>query len=55
MHLIEWEAKRAGGRITVYGIGRDKGRKIVGVDKIVPKDGACQATDKNGETHTLSV
>jgi hypothetical protein len=54
MHLFEWKAKRAGGRITVY--GRDKDRqpaKIVGVDKIEPRGSRIIATDKAGDEHDL--
>lgn len=62
MDLQEWRAKRAGGRITVYGrwVGdRTNEVKIVGVDKIEPGRGAGRgyvvATDKNGDTHRLFV
>lgn len=57
--LRNWRARRAGGRITVYGetpLGEQ--RKVVGVDVITPHPtmgNACLATDKNGTQHTLYV
>lgn len=54
MHLFDWKAKRAGGRITIY--GKDKDRqpaKIVGVDKIEPLGSRIIATDKHGDEHDL--
>jgi hypothetical protein len=64
MHTLKnWRAKRAGGRITVYGTNAETGQadKVVGVDVIEPhkfKQGiftieAALATDKNGEKHLL--
>lgn len=55
MHLFDWKAKRAGGRITVYGKENGVDAKIVGVDKIEPRGGKIVATDKAGEEHTLVV
>lgn len=58
MHLFKWKAKRAGGRITVYGEDAEGlPHKVVGVDQITPAagHGHCVATDKNGESHTLAV
>lgn len=59
MKLIDWTARRAGGRITVTGTGEDgKPAKIVGVDEIGPHYGGrhcVQATDKNGVTHELAL
>lgn len=61
MHTLRnWTAKRAGGRITVYGED-DSGvsTKIVGVDRIEPRDMggriAVIATDKNNTIHELLV
>lgn len=58
--LRNWRAKRAGGRITIYGdegVGSSvRTTKIVGVDTITPgavHEGACFALDKDGVTHTL--
>lgn len=58
-HLMHWNARRAGGRITVTGTNAD-GRevKIVGVDKIVPGppgSGHCIAVDKNDADHRLDI
>lgn len=66
MHTLKnWRAKRAGGRITVYGTNTQTGaaEKIVGVDVIEPtmvkqgifKAGAALATDKEGAKHLLTV
>lgn len=59
MKLLDWTARRAGGRITVTGkdeAGRDA--KIVGVDTIEPHYGgrACvQAKDLHGGVHELAL
>ena len=59
MHLVNWKARRAGGRITIYGTDidtGDKNAKIVGVDVIEPsyqEDGNCHAVDKYGFVHIL--
>lgn len=56
--LINWRAKRAGGRITVYGEDQDNNRKevkVTNVDSIVPGVGCCVATDKAGTTHHLML
>lgn len=54
MHLFDWRAKRAGGRITVYGKTEDRSdAKIVGVDKIETRNSRIIATDKNGDEHQL--
>lgn len=57
MRLKNWTAKRAGGRITVYGVdpATNKDVKIVGVDMI---EAAAVlpfviATDKDGTRHEL--
>lgn len=58
MHtLTNWKAKRAGGRITIYGTEADgSAGKIVGVDvidaPIAPRIYPI-ATDKNGVQHCL--
>lgn len=68
IRLINWTAKRAGGRITVNGIdaGTMKPFKVVGVDMIeaglVSSDGARAdgsrlhpvATDKDGTQYELA-
>ncbi len=56
--LIKWRAKRAGGRITVYGEDAETrdNTKIVGIDVITPgtiNEGVCYALDRHGVTHTL--
>lgn len=54
--LKDWRARRAGGRITVYGECTKSGQlaKITQVDEIKPGDGGkCIATDKNKVAHTL--
>ena len=58
--LRNWRAKRAGGRITIYGDegtgAASRNTKIVGVDTITPgavHEGVCYALDKDGVTHTL--
>lgn len=64
MHLNNWKARRAGGRITVNEVDADgnyvngadgKPIKIVGVDVIQPRGGKIIATDKDGNEHTLSA
>lgn len=58
MHLTNWKARRAGGRITVNGTGPDgKPAKIVGVDVIEPSSGHnfVRATDKNNVEHSLAI
>lgn len=53
--LKNWKAKRAGGRITVYGIDTRTGKpaRLVGVDRIEPIDGKIIAIDKNENHHRL--
>lgn len=56
--LANWRAKRAGGRITIYGDCQQtkKLTKIVGVDTITPglvAEKCCHALDRDGVTHTL--
>lgn len=54
--LIDWTAKRAGGRITIDGTeaATDKPRKIVGIDKIAGRRGMSPiATDKDGVQYEL--
>jgi hypothetical protein len=54
MKLHDWNAKRAGGRITAYGKDELGGSsKIVGIDKIEPREGRVFATDKDGREHEL--
>lgn len=49
--LYSWNARRAGGRITVtHSCG-----KIVGVDRIEPVEGKVVATDKDGRQYALHV
>lgn len=58
MHLFNWKARRAGGRITINGeTAEGKAAKIVGVDVIEPAPGRgmCFAVDKNEERHTLAI
>jgi hypothetical protein len=58
MHTLRsWEAKRAGGRITINGKDATTGNavKIVGVNAIEPVDGRIIATDVRGEEHELLV
>lgn len=59
MHLTNWKARRAGGRITVNGTGPDgQPAKIVGVDVIEPNPGNnnfVRATDKNNVAHSLAI
>lgn len=62
MHTLKnWKAKRAGGRITVYGLDHETGKeiKLVGVDRIEPSnrpEAMCVlAYDKDGSTHTLAI
>lgn len=58
-----WSAKRAGGRITVSGrkagpgtiMGTGDPVKVVGVDRIEPKNGKVIATDLNGVEYELVV
>lgn len=61
--LTKWTAKRAGGRITVYGWEQREGEaqghevKVVSVDKIEPdpSQAFCLATTKDGEQVKLTV
>lgn len=61
MHLTNWKARRAGGRITVTGTDAATGQpgKIVGVDYIEPRVVGrlprIVAVDKNAVTHTLQA
>lgn len=59
MHLTNWKARRAGGRITVNGTGPDgKPAKIVGVDVIepsAPSHNFIRAIDKDGTQHSLAI
>lgn len=49
--LYSWEARRAGGRITItHSCG-----KVVGVDTIQPMNGKVIATDKNARQYVLHV
>jgi ribosome-associated protein YbcJ (S4-like RNA binding protein) len=54
--LTTWEAKRAGGRITVYGTDEtNKQTKIVGVDTITVEGGKVIAIDQHKGRHELVV
>lgn len=54
--IYDWTAKRAGGRITVYGKTREGNpRRIVGVDHIHPRVGEVRAVDKNGRNYRLDL
>lgn len=59
LKLKNWKAKRAGGRITVYGEDTTTGHqtKITGVDQIepppFPSDPFVYATDRFGVIHQL--
>jgi hypothetical protein len=59
MHLTNWKARRAGGRITVNGTNAEgQPAKIVGVDVIEPSapgHGFVKAIDKNGDEHSLAI
>lgn len=49
--LYSWNARRAGGRITIeHSCG-----KVVGVDRIEPAGGKVIATDKNARQYELHV
>lgn len=58
--LRNWTAKRAGGRITVYGY-EDRGDprpyevRVPHVDTIKPHDGRVVATNKDGEAFELAL
>lgn len=57
--LRNWKAKRAGGRITVYGTDIDTGAatKITNIDEINPPSSHAahevEALDKHGTVHRL--
>jgi hypothetical protein len=54
--LINWTARRAGGRITINGVNAADGQplKVVGVDKITPsKEMGCIATRQDGTEFAL--
>lgn len=56
MHLTNWKARRAGGRITINGTDPEgNAAKIVGVDVIEPFKGGVIATDKSGAIHKLDI
>jgi hypothetical protein len=60
MHLTNWKARRAGGRITINGTDElGRAAKIVGVDVIEPtgtgKPPWLKATDMRNFEHTLAV
>lgn len=52
--ITKWRAKRAGGRITIYGKteGGDD-RRIPHVDVIEAVDNGVKATDKDGNVYHL--
>lgn len=52
--VFKWRAKRAGGRITIYGENeRGEPVRIAGVDIIQATDNGTTATDKNLDTFAL--
>ena len=54
--LTDWEARRSGGRITVYGNDPDgKAAKITKVDIIVPRGGQIVAVDSDNREHILET
>ncbi len=56
MHLTNWKARRAGGRITINGTDQNgEPAKIVGVDVIEPRGRLIVAVDKDGGEHILRV
>lgn len=48
--LYSWEAKRAGGRITIY----HSCGKVVGVDAITKQGSKVVAVDKTGAAYELA-
>ena len=62
-YIFDWTAKRAGGRITIYGKELEPGLaprkelevRIPNVDKISPKGQIIVAIDKNGFEYRLSA
>lgn len=51
-----WNAKRAGGRITIYGLDQDGASiRVPNVDNIKPEDGKVVATNKNGDRFHLEL
>lgn len=52
--IFKWRARRAGGRITIYGKAADGAdRRISNVDQIEATDNGTTATDKDGATYAL--
>lgn len=55
--LRDWTARRAGGRITVYGTNVETGQddKLTKIDAITPGPGTdrCTAKDSDGVEHVL--
>lgn len=55
-YLTNWRAKRAGGRITVYGTDSlGHAARVPHIDTIVPENGKVVATDKDGQRYVLTV
>ncbi len=54
-YVTGWRAKRAGGRITVYGRIDGKDTRVSNVDEIKPEGGRVVATDKNGDRFELAI
>lgn len=55
-HIFDAIAKRAGGRITIYGKTREgNARRVVGVDQIAVEGNRFIATDKDGNKYVLSL
>ncbi len=55
--IKNWEAKRAGGRITVNGVDAATGKplKVAGVEAIEPLEGKVIATHHSGSEYELLV
>jgi hypothetical protein len=54
--ILAWNAKRAGGRITVYGTGEDGApRRVPHIDEIRPIDGKVVAVASNATLYELAV
>jgi hypothetical protein len=55
--IKNWEAKRAGGRITVNGVDAETNKplKVAGIDVIEPIAGKAIATHKGGDKYELII
>ena len=55
-HIFDPIAKRAGGRITIYGKTREgNARRVVGVDQIAVEGGRFIAVDKDNNRYVLAL